>query len=58
MPERYNGRTPGVQGTARPTSLVELLYTQSTGIVKERFVGGVQQVYQNTVHCRLFAKTK
>ena len=52
MLERYNGRTPGVQGTAVPSSLVQLLYTQSTGIVKEQFMGGVQSRTEGVRICR------
>ena len=37
MLERYNSHTSGVQGTAGPPSLVQLLYTQSTGTVTDRF---------------------
>ena len=40
--ERSNGRTPGVQGATGHPSLVELLYTESTGTVRERYQGGVQ----------------
>ena len=60
MLERYNGRTPGVQGTAGPPSLVQLLYTQSTGIVKSDLLEAnraIQQVYENAVHCRFIATT-
>ena len=42
MIERSNGHTPGVQGTTGPPSLVQLLYTESTGSVRDRFEGGVQ----------------
>ena len=42
MFEWSNGRTPSVQGATGPASLVQLLYTESTGIVMDRFVGGVQ----------------
>ena len=42
MLERSNGPTPGEQGVARPPSLVQLLYTESTGTVRDRFEGGVQ----------------
>ena len=42
MLEWSNGRTPGVQGATGPPSLVQLLYTESTGTVRDRFEGGVQ----------------
>ena len=42
MLERYNGRTPGVQGTAGPPSLVQLLYKKSTGTLRDRFEGIMQ----------------
>ena len=42
MIEQSNGRTPGVQGATGPPSLVQLLYTESTGSVRDRFEGGVQ----------------
>ena len=42
MLERYNGRTPGVQGTAGPPSLEQLLYKKSTGTVRDRFEGIMQ----------------
>ena len=41
MLERSNGRTPGVQGATGPPSLIQLLYTESMGTVKDRFEGGV-----------------
>ena len=41
MLERSNGRTPGVQGATGPLSLVQLLYPESTGTVRDRFEGGV-----------------
>ena len=40
--ERPGHRTPGVQGAMGPPSLEELLYTESTGTVRDRFEGGVQ----------------
>ena len=42
MFEWSNGRTPGVQGPKGPPSLVEVLYTESTRIAIDRFVGGVR----------------
>ena len=42
MIEHSNGRTPGVQRATGPPSLVQLLYTESTGTVRDRFEGGVQ----------------
>ena len=42
MLEQSNGRTPGVQGATGPPSLVQLLYTESTGTVRDRFERGVQ----------------
>ena len=42
MLEWSNGRTPGVKGATRPPSLVQLLYTESTGTVRDRFEGIVQ----------------
>ena len=42
MLERSKGRTPGVQGATGPPSLVQLLYTESTGTVRDRFERGVQ----------------
>ena len=42
MIERSNGRTPGVQGAMGPHSLVQLLYTEYTGTVRDQFAGGVQ----------------
>ena len=41
MTERSNRRTPGVQGATVPPSLVQLLYTESTGTVRDRFKGGI-----------------
>ena len=40
--ERSNGRTTGVQGATGPPSLVQFLYTESTGTVRDQFDGGVQ----------------
>ena len=42
MLERSNGRIPGVQGATGPSSLTQLLYTESTGTVRDRFDGGIQ----------------
>ena len=42
MLERSNGRTPGVQGATGSPSLGQLLYTESTATVRDRFQGGVQ----------------
>ena len=57
--DRSKGRTPDVQGATGPPSLVQLLYTESTGTVRDRFEGGVyrsvQQVCENAVSCSLFA---
>ena len=39
---RSNGRTPGVHGATGPPSLIQLLYTKSTGTVRDQFEGGVQ----------------
>ena len=52
MLEWSNGRTPGVQGATGPPSLVQLLYTESTGIVMDRFVGGVQSRTAGVRKCR------
>ena len=52
MFEWSNGRTPGVQGATGPPSLVQLLYTESTGIVMDRFVGGVQSRTAGVRKCR------
>ena len=40
--EQSNGRTTGVQGATGPLHLVQLLYTESKGNVRDRFDGGVQ----------------
>ena len=37
-----NGRIPGIQGVTGPPSLIQLLYTESTGTVRDRFEGIVQ----------------
>ena len=42
MFERSNSFTPGVQGATGPPSVVQLLYTGSTGTVRDRFEGIVQ----------------
>ena len=42
MLERSNDRTPGVHRATGPPSLIQLLYTESTGIVRDRFEGGIQ----------------
>ena len=42
MLERSNGRTPGVQRATGPPSLIQLLYTKSTGTARDRFEGIVQ----------------
>ena len=47
-----NGLTPGVQGATGTPSLVQLLYTESTGIVMDRFVGGVQSRTAGVRKCR------
>ena len=52
MLEGSNGRTPGVQGVTGPPSLVQLLYTECTGIVMDRFVGGVQSRTAGVRKCR------
>ena len=52
MFEWSNCRTPGVQGATGPPSLVQLLYTESTGIVMDRFVGGVQSRTAGVRKCR------
>ena len=52
MLEWCNGRTPGVQGATGPPSLVQLLYTESTGIVMVRFVGGAQSHTAGVRKCR------
>ena len=60
MLEWCNGHTHGVQGAKGPPSLVELLYTESTGIVMDDLweaYRAVQQEYENVIHCRLFATT-
>ena len=41
MLEWCNGCTAGVQGATGPPSLRQLLYTESTGTVRDRYVGGV-----------------
>ena len=52
MLERSNGRTPGVQGATGPPSLVQLLYTESTGTVRDRFEGIVQIRTAGVRKCR------
>ena len=52
MFEWSNACTPGVQGATGPPSLVQLLYTESTGIVMDRFVGGVQSRTAGVRKCR------
>ena len=52
MFELSNGRTPGVQGATGPPSFVQLLYTESTRIVMDRFVGGVQSRTAGVRKCR------
>ena len=52
MLERSNSRTPGVQGATGPPSLVQVLYTESTGIVMDRFVEGVQSRTAGVGKCR------
>ena len=54
MLERSNGRTPGVQGATGPPSLIQLLYTESTGTVRGRFEGGVQIRTAGVRKCRSF----
>ena len=49
---RSNGHTPGVQGATGPPSLVELLYTESTGTVRDRYQGGVQIRTAGVRKCR------
>ena len=39
--EWCNGRTAGVQGATGPPSLIQLLYTESMGTVKDRFDAGI-----------------
>ena len=50
--ERSNGRTPGVQGATGPPSLVQLLYTESTGTVRDRFEGIIQIRTAGVRKCR------
>ena len=50
--ERSNGRTPGVQGVTGPPSLIQLLYTESTGTVRDRFEGIVQIRTAGVQKCR------
>ena len=52
MLEWCNGRTPGVQGATGPPSLVQLLYTESTGTVRDRFEGVVQIRTAGVQKCR------
>ena len=52
MLERSNGRTPGVQAVTGPPSLVQLLYTESTGTVRDRFEGIVQIRTAGVRKCR------
>ena len=42
MLEWHNGRIPGVQGVTGPPSLIQLLYTESAGTLRDRFEGIVQ----------------
>ena len=53
MLEQSNGRTPGVQGVTGPPSLIQLLYTESTGAVRDRFEGIVQIRTAGVQKCRL-----
>ena len=52
MTERSNRRTPGVQGATVPPSLVQLLYTESTGTVRDRFEGIIQIRTAGVRKCR------
>ena len=52
MLERSNGHTPGVQGVTGPPSLIQLLYTESTGAVRDRFEGIIQIRTAGVRKCR------
>ena len=52
MLEWSNGRTPGVQGVTGPPNLIQLLYTDSTGTVRDRFEGIVQIRTAGVRKCR------
>ena len=52
MLERSNGRTPDIQGVTGPPSLIQLLYTDSTGTVTDRFEGIVQIRTAGVRKCR------
>ena len=52
MLEWSNGRTPGVQGVTVLPSLIQLLYTESTGTVRDRFEGIIQIRTAGVRKCR------
>ena len=52
MLEQSNGRTQGVQRATGPPSSVQLLYTESTGTVRDRFEGVVQIHTAGVRKCR------
>ena len=52
MLEWSNGRTPGIQGVTVLPSLIQLLYTESTGTVRDRFEGVVQIHTAGVQKCR------
>ena len=57
--ERSGRRTPGVEGTAGPPSLVYFVYTHSLiELFESDFMEpykSIQEVYENAFCCRLFA---
>ena len=52
MLEWSNSRTPGVQRETGPPTLVQLLYTESTGTVRDRFEGIIQIRTAGVRKCR------
>ena len=50
--ERSNGRTPSVPRVTGPPTLVQLLYTESTGTVRDRFEGIIQIRTAGVRKCR------
>ena len=50
--ERSKGRAPDVQGAMGPLTLVQLLHTESTGTVRDRFEGIIQIRTAGVRKCR------
>ena len=51
--ERFKGRTPDVQGAMGPVILVQLLYTESMGTVRDRFEAIIQICTADVRKCGL-----